>query len=85
MFSIKNIKRTALATIAALGIFMGSMNFVEARTVTVYEEDPYTGEVIIAQYDGYDEEYYYFPPRRYKYKPNRDESETYIFGVVTNP
>ena len=56
-FSVKSIKRTALAMAAALGISVASMSYVEARTFITYEEDPFTGEVIITQYNDYHDYY----------------------------
>ncbi len=53
MLSVKSIKRTALAMAAALGISVASMSYVEARTFITYEEDPFTGEVIVTQYNDY--------------------------------
>jgi len=66
MLSVKNIKRTAMAMIAALGIFVSSMNYVEARTFIIYEEDPFTGEVIITQYNDYHD--------YYKNKPHHEDN-----------
>ena len=80
MLSVKNIKRTAMAMIAALGILIGSTAFVEARSVAIYEEDPYTGETVIAGYDDHDDYYYYSPPKRHYKRHNNDDEFILIWG-----